>query len=100
MRLYPSIPHDVGLKALKKALDKRGQKIIPTEDLLNMAEFFLKVTFSSLMLTWNSYRYEVCSYIYVYIYELIGMGFSTNTRSSTTFMPQIYRRYFLYSDSW
>ena len=43
--LYPNIPHDVGLKALKHALDKREQKKIPTEDLLNMAEFVLKSNF-------------------------------------------------------
>ena len=42
--LYPSITH-VALKALKQALDKREQKKIPTEDLLNMAEFVLKSNF-------------------------------------------------------
>ena len=39
MGLCPSIPHDVGLKALKQ------EKKIPTEDLLNMAEFVLKSNF-------------------------------------------------------
>ena len=43
--LYPSIPHDVGLEAFQQALDKRDQKKIPTEDLLNMAEFVLKSNF-------------------------------------------------------
>ena len=43
--LYTSISHGVGLKALKEALDKREQKKIPTEDLLNMAEFVLKSNF-------------------------------------------------------
>ena len=43
--LYPSIPHNVGLRALKEALDKREQKKIPTEDLLQMAEFVLKNNF-------------------------------------------------------
>ena len=33
---------NVGLRALKDALDKREQKKIPTEDLLQMAEFVLK----------------------------------------------------------
>ena len=37
--LYPSIPHQVGLIALKKALDKRLLKKIPTYDLNKMAEF-------------------------------------------------------------
>ena len=33
MGLYPNIPHNVGLKALKEARDKREQKKITTEDL-------------------------------------------------------------------
>ena len=37
--LYPSIPHEVGLRALRDALDKRDEKTIPTEELLKMAEF-------------------------------------------------------------
>ena len=36
------MPHEVGLRALRKALDKRDQKTIPTEELLKMAEFALK----------------------------------------------------------
>ena len=36
--LYPSIPHQAGLIALKEALDK---KKIPTDDLIRMAEFVL-----------------------------------------------------------
>ena len=39
MGLYPSITHKMGLGVIKQALDKREQKKIPTEDLLNMAEF-------------------------------------------------------------
>ena len=39
--LYPSIPHQAGLKALKEALEKRDIKKIPTEDLVKMAEFVL-----------------------------------------------------------
>ena len=40
--LYPSIPHELGLEALKKALDNQEVKPIPTKDLVNMAEFVLK----------------------------------------------------------
>ena len=40
--LYPNIPHDVGLAALREALDSRESKKIPTEDLVRMAEFVLK----------------------------------------------------------
>ena len=43
--LYPSILHNVGLKARKQALDKREQEKVPTEDLLKMAEFILKNNF-------------------------------------------------------
>ena len=40
--LYPSIPHEVGLRTLREALNKRDEKTIPTEKLLKMAEFVLK----------------------------------------------------------
>ena len=40
--LYPSIPHEVGLRALKEVLDRREEKKISTEDLVKMAEFMLK----------------------------------------------------------
>ena len=39
--LYPTIPHQAGLKALKEALKKRDIKKIPTEDLVKMTEFVL-----------------------------------------------------------
>ena len=39
--LYPNIPHQAGLKALKEALEKRDIKKIPREDLVKMAEFVL-----------------------------------------------------------
>ena len=45
MGLYASIPHNIGLRALKEALDKHEQIKIPTDDLLQMAEFVLKNTF-------------------------------------------------------
>ena len=34
MGLYPSISHEVGLRALREALDKREEKTILTEELL------------------------------------------------------------------
>ena len=40
--LYPSIPHETGLRALRKALDKQEVKCIPTKDLVKMEEFVLK----------------------------------------------------------
>ena len=43
--LYPSIPHSVGLRALKETLDKREQKKIPTKDLLQVIVCFEKYFF-------------------------------------------------------
>ena len=40
--LYPSIPHQAGLEALKKVLDERENKFISTDDIVKMAEFVLK----------------------------------------------------------
>ena len=40
--LYPSIPDEAGLKALKEALDKREKRNIATNDLIKIAEFVLK----------------------------------------------------------
>ena len=40
--LYPRIPHNFGLSALKESLDKRKQKKVPTAELVQMAEIFLK----------------------------------------------------------
>ena len=40
--LYPSIPHEAGLKVLREALDSRENTQIHTENLLKMAEFVLK----------------------------------------------------------
>ena len=40
--LYPSIPHDAGLKALHEKLEERNDKSLPTKDLVNMANFVLK----------------------------------------------------------
>ena len=39
--LYPSIPHSSGLNSLRKALEKRLNKQIPTNDLVKMAKFVL-----------------------------------------------------------
>ena len=47
MGLYPSIP-------LKNALKKREQKHVPTEELINIAEFELKNNFFYLMVLLNN----------------------------------------------
>ena len=42
IELYPSIPHEARLRALKEVLDRRKEKKISAEDLVKMAEFGLK----------------------------------------------------------
>ena len=37
--LYPSIPHESGLNAIKEALENRAKKSVPTSDILKMLEF-------------------------------------------------------------
>ena len=52
MGLYPSIPHDAGLKALYGKLEERSDKKVPSADLVEMAEFVFKnnfFEFSSIM---------------------------------------------------
>ena len=43
--LYPSIPYQPGLIALKEGLGKRFLKKIPTDDLIKMADFVLSNNF-------------------------------------------------------
>ena len=43
--LYPSIPHKNGLEALRRRLNKRETFEIPTEEIVQMAEFVLKSNF-------------------------------------------------------
>ena len=40
--LHPSIPHELGLKALEEALEKRESKQISTDDLIKLAKFVLR----------------------------------------------------------
>ena len=40
--LYPHIPHDEGLTAVRKALDNRCDAEIPTNDIVDLAELVLK----------------------------------------------------------
>ena len=43
--LYPSIPHQTGLEALKEALDNRKTRKVPTGKLVKMAEFVLRINY-------------------------------------------------------
>ena len=40
--LYPSIPDDGGLELLQKQYDKFKDKMVPTKDIIKMADFVLK----------------------------------------------------------
>ena len=42
VRLYSNIPQEAGLNATREALDNRENKLIPTNNLLEMANFVLK----------------------------------------------------------
>ena len=57
VRLYPSIPHQAGLIALKEALDKSLSKKIPTDDLIKMAQFVL----SNIFFEFNSDTFQQIS---------------------------------------
>ena len=63
--LYPSIPHDAGLKAQEKVLNNRTNKKFSTEDLVKMARFVLKNNYfefkcnSSLKFTYESSKTSI-----------------------------------------
>ena len=40
--MYPSIPHDLGFKALEETLEKRESKQISTKDLIKLVKFLLQ----------------------------------------------------------
>ena len=48
--LYPSTPNEEGLILVKKELDKRRNKIVSTESLIELAELVSKMTTSNLMI--------------------------------------------------
>ena len=43
--LYPSISHETGLEALRKRLNERDSPKVPTENIIQMADFVLKNNF-------------------------------------------------------
>ena len=42
MGLYPNIPHEDGLVAIRKALDAREEKTVSTDSVIELAECLLK----------------------------------------------------------
>ena len=53
MGLYPHIPHEEGLSAMREALGKSGQSSIPAEDLVDLA----RIVLTSNNLTCNGKHY-------------------------------------------
>ena len=54
--LYPSIPHDEGLRVLRNQYDKFIYKTVPTEDIIKMAEFVLKNCLNLIQSFRNKYQ--------------------------------------------
>ena len=52
--LYPSIPHDEGLEALRTALNSRENQSVSTDTLVELADLVLSNNFSSLMVIFLS----------------------------------------------
>ena len=76
--LYPIIPHDAGLEALRKALDNGENKKISTDNLTKMGEFVLKnncfecngkVKKTAIA---DCHCYQICASIHMYIYGPIS----------------------------
>ena len=52
--LYPSIPYEVGLRALKEELSKRREKKISSKDFVKITEFVLKKNYFEFNVHWLS----------------------------------------------
>ena len=73
--IYPSIPHNEGLKALQNQYDKFIYKIVFTEYLIKMADFVLKDDWFEINSKFykhirGSNRYKVCSTVCLHCYGL------------------------------
>ena len=74
--LYPSIPHQVGLEALREALDKRKTHKVTTGKLVKMAEF-----------VWKNY-FQFSDKVYQQISEA-GLGTKFAPPHTCIFMDQV-----------
>ena len=52
--LYPSIPHNGGLKALYKKLEERLYRKVPSTDLVDMADLYSRTIFLNLIQKLNN----------------------------------------------
>ena len=46
--LYPNIPHEEGLSALRKRLESRKEKYVSIDTIIDLAEVVLKITYLNL----------------------------------------------------
>ena len=65
--LYFSIPHEVGLKALRNALENKNYKEILTENLVKMEKHYYQIQLLSTNFGY-CYRDYICSTVCVYFY--------------------------------
>ena len=70
--LYPSIPHNEGISALKQKLEEQPSTKIPANDLVKLAEFVLKNNLfefnDKVKNFWNCNWNQVHSSIRLYLY--------------------------------
>ena len=87
--LYPSIPNEEGLSFLRNALDKRSNKNLTTDTLIELAELVLQNIISNLMNdTLN--KYDVRSAICHYLYGSARGRFSRNTYEKALAVVEVY----------
>ncbi|XP_067026756.1 uncharacterized protein [Acropora muricata] len=73
--LYPNIPHDEGLEALRRTLNKRSNPVIPTDHIVDLAELVLKN---------NDFEFDG-SHFYSWIYpRVLGRMFMQMCHSCVT----------------
>ena len=98
--LYPSIPHDEGLEALRTALNSRENRSVSTDTLVELANLVLKIIFLSLMATFLSKLGGQLSvpnvhlHMQFYFWLLWKIGFWTNHNISLGYGGDILMMYF------
>ena len=63
--LYPNIPHDEGLEALRRTLNKRSNPAIPTDHTVDLAELVLKN---------NNFQFDVNHFFYKNVVQPLVQG--------------------------
>ena len=63
--LYPNIPHDEGLEALRRTLSKRSNPAITTDHIVDLAELVLKN---------NNFEFDGKHFFYKNVVQLVVQG--------------------------